>query len=290
MLERIYIRLTRLRRCLLRNVARILRRPDWSMPVRGGFGSVRVRTNSTDEMTVLQVFFDRQYDLSRFAQESRISIEYNNILSNGCLPLIIDAGANVGAASIWFATKYPKGRILAVEPDPANAAMCRRNTQKFPLVRVVEAAIGSRPGLVSLAYPFAAAWAVRTIRNDAEEGVRVRTIPELAAAEGPSAKLFIVKIDIEGFEDDLFQANLGWIDEATAIIVEPHDWMLPGKATSVNFQRALAERGFELLISGENLIYVRCDRRETAQEAVNSQGSRMSPSEQTAPPTAAVVR
>jgi FkbM family methyltransferase len=226
------------------------------MPIRG-FGSVRVRTDSTDEFVFLQVFSHRQYDLSRFAQETRISAEYNNILSNGGLPVIVDAGANVGAAAIWFATKYPKGRIVAVEPDPTNAAMCRLNTQRFPMVKVVEAAIGSRPGLVSLANPFAAACAVQTIRSDAEKGVRVRTIPELVAAEGPSAQLFIVKVDIEGFEDDLFETNLGWIDETAAIIIEPHDWMLPGKGTSVNFRRALAERGFELLISGENLVYVR---------------------------------
>jgi hypothetical protein len=156
------------------------------------------------------------------------------------------------------------------------------------LIKVVEAAIGSRPGLVSLANPFGEAWAVQTTRSDAEEGVRVRTIPELVAAEGPSAQLFIVKIDIEGFEDDLFRTNLGWIDETTSIIVEPHDWMLPGKGTSINFRRALAERGFELLVSGENLIYVRCNRRGNAQEALNRQDARVARSEPTVSQTAGV--
>ena len=43
------------------------------------------------------------------------------------------------------------------------------------------------------------------------------------------------------------------------VIIEPHDWMLPGSATSRTFQRALLERDFELLISGENLVFVRVD-------------------------------
>ena len=56
---------------------------------------------------------------------------------------------------------------------------------------------------------------------------------------------------------DLFAANTDWIDAAFVIYVEPHDWLLPGKRTSRSFQRELARRDFELLIRGENLIYVR---------------------------------
>ena len=40
-------------------------------------------------------------------------------------------------------------------------------------------------------------------------------------------------------------------------MIEPHDWLLPGSGTSTDFQKAMAERGFDLLISGENLLYVR---------------------------------
>ena len=69
--------------------------------------------------------------------------------------------------------------------------------------------------------------------------------------------IFIAKIDIEGFEKDLFSSNLGWIDRAEMVIIEPHDWMLPGQQSSATFQRAMGSRDFELFISGENLIYVR---------------------------------
>jgi hypothetical protein len=73
----------------------------------------------------------------------------------------------------------------------------------------------------------------------------------------PNAQVFIVKIDIEGFEADLFSANLDWLDLADVVIIEPHDWMLPGQGSSRTLQVAMAARPFEVLLSGENLIYVR---------------------------------
>jgi FkbM family methyltransferase len=123
-------------------------------------------------------------------------------------------------------------------------------------VLVVEAAIGSEPGSVDLVDEGNGSWAVQT-RRAVDGGVAVVTVPELVARCGEGAELFIVKVDIEGFESDLFAANLEWLDQAAAVMIEPHDWLLPGSGTSTDFQKAMAERGFDLLISGENLLYVR---------------------------------
>ena len=69
--------------------------------------------------------------------------------------------------------------------------------------------------------------------------------------------LFLVKIDIEGFEEDLFSKNTEWLMDTKAVIIEPHDWMFPGRYSSQSFQAAIAGEQFELLIRGENLIYIR---------------------------------
>jgi hypothetical protein len=68
---------------------------------------------------------------------------------------------------------------------------------------------------------------------------------------------FIVKIDIEGFEKDLFASNTAWIERCYAVIIEPHDWMLPGEMSSRTFQQAMAQHPFELYMRGENIIYAR---------------------------------
>ena len=68
---------------------------------------------------------------------------------------------------------------------------------------------------------------------------------------------FIVKIDIEGFESDLFSTNVGWLDDVYMVIIEPHDWMLPGMKSSRSFQVAMGQHDFDIFVLGENLIYVR---------------------------------
>ena len=73
---------------------------------------------------------------------------------------------------------------------------------------------------------------------------------------------FIIKIDIEGFENELFSKNYDWINKFDIIIIEIHDWMLPGEANSFNFFNALVENmntdnKRDLIISGENLISIK---------------------------------
>ncbi len=133
--------------------------------------------------------------------------------------------------------------------------MCRVNTQRFTNVKVVEGAIGSEPGRVSLSNPLDEAWAVQTIRGHSGH-IPVHTIPGIVDAQKESSQLFIVKIDIEGFERDLFEANTGWVRDTAAIFLEPHDWLFPEKGTSLSFQRALVAQGFEIVIKGENLVFV----------------------------------
>jgi hypothetical protein len=93
--------------------------------------------------------------------------------------------------------------------------------------------------------------------RDESADVPVVTVADLVAEHGEEGELLLVKLDIEGFERDLFAENIDWIDEVQAIIVEPHDWLFPGQFSSLPMQKALFGRNFELLVLGENLIFVR---------------------------------
>jgi hypothetical protein len=57
---------------------------------------VKIRFNSTDELTFQQVFLNKEYDISRLRQYQQISETYHKLLAAERLPIIIDAGANVG--------------------------------------------------------------------------------------------------------------------------------------------------------------------------------------------------
>lgn len=229
-------------------------RPTHECRVRG-VGRVTLRTGDTDAEVFLQVFRDRQYDFAAHGQHAWVDAAYQRILDAGKTPLVIDLGANNGASALWFALAYPAGRVVAVEPDPHSARICRENTAAWP-VTVVEAAVGSANGTVTLVDPGNRSWGVSTRRSDDGE-IPLVTVPQIVADAGADCALLAVKVDIEGFEDDLFAGNLDWLDSPAMVIVEPHDWLFPGRATSSAMQRELAARGFEMLISGENLIFVR---------------------------------
>lgn len=218
------------------------------VPLPGG-GQVTVRGRDSDFGTLRQVFRDQEYAILSEAHSGRVQARYEAILSESKTPVIIDAGANIGSAALWFKQRYPHAAVVAIEPDPGNAAILRQNVVEG--IIALEAAIGSEPGHVSVV-PHARSWAIRTERADT--GCPVVTVQQ-AAEQVRNGSLFIVKVDIEGFESDLFGSNLGWLDDAAAVFLEPHDWMTPG--TSRSFQAAFGERDFDLLMRGENLIYVR---------------------------------
>jgi|ERR1700733_2406413 FkbM family methyltransferase len=255
MLSRVIDRLGRASDVLSRCVAIIRGKTHRSASIRGA-GAVQVRTNSTDYRTFEEIFLLKAYDFSNSGQYRRVHERYESILAAKSVPVIVDAGANAGAASIWFASLFPKARILAIEPDPDNAEMCRLNTAKYSSVIVIEGAIGSETGRVTLSNPWNEAWAVQTIRDDMGN-IKIYTVPDLVYSQGPTAELFLTKIDIEGFEDDLFCKNTDWVSEAMVIMIELHDWLFPGKGTSSTFQQVMGRYNFEILISGNNLIYIR---------------------------------
>lgn len=229
------------------------------VPVRGYH--LAARSRNSDFATLRQTLRDREYAVFVPYFATQLSRRCSAILAAGDQPVIIDAGANIGAASAWFAHAYPDATIVAIEPDARNAALLRRNLAMFGSNHVVlEAAVGAESGFVSTECTDGDGWAIQTVR--ATQGIPVVTISE-AVATVANGRLLIAKIDIEGFEEELFAGNTDWLDDAEAVFVEPHDWMLPGKRTSRSFQAELGRRRFAMLLNGENLLYVR-DRDPSA--------------------------
>jgi hypothetical protein len=129
----------------------------------------------------------------------------------------------------------------------------RKNLAPQPNTHILDGAIGSTPGFVSMD---SGASSVGGQTERASQGIKVYTIDD-AVTQIDNGALFIAKIDIEGFEDDLFSTNIGWIDRAAAVMIEPHDWMLPGRRSSHSFQAALGGKGYDIFIQDGNLLYIR---------------------------------
>lgn len=239
----------------LRHLSRMMGRKYHTATIKR-FGTVRFRPKSSDAVTFIKVFRRREYDFSAYGQYSRVIAAYKRIVENGKTPIVVDAGANVGAATIWFAKLFPKARVFAIEPDAENAELCRVNTESIPGATVIEAAIGSTHGAVTLSNPHGQTWAIQAKRSS-QGDIEIVTIPDVVSRVQGPAQVFVVKVDIEGFENDLFAQNTEWLNEVEVVIIEPHDWLFAGRGTSAAFQKELSRRNFEVLISGENLFYCR---------------------------------
>ena len=213
-----------------------------------------MRAGESDMAAVRQVFKDSDYVIPAPAKSTaRLMSSYEKIVKARRIPLIIDAGANIGTASIFFRSLYPEAIIVAVEPDPDNLVVLKENSGQGKHFTVIEAAIGSETGHVSVVQQ-GLGWATKTVRS--EEGVKVTTINEIISTF-QDCDLFLVKIDIEGFEKDLFASSTEWLALSSAVIIELHDWMLPGQGTSLAFQKAIAQYDFEVFSKGENFSYIK---------------------------------
>lgn len=65
---------------------------------------------------------------------------------------------------------------------------------------------------------------------------------------------FILKMDIEGSEANIFDGSDNPARLFPIIIIEPHDRMLPGERTSQSFFRFHLESGRDFLSRGENIF------------------------------------
>ena len=103
------------------------------------------------------------------------------------------------------------------------------------------------------------------ISNDNKNKIKCLTVNNILA-EFNSINYFpyLIKIDIEGYEKNLFIDNYEWLDKFKIVIIELHDWMLPTEGNSTNFVKALGDimvkkTKRDLILSGENLISIRID-------------------------------
>lgn len=221
-----------------------------------GGRTFHLRPTHADRDVFRQVFLDREYSIEGLARATKL----NSLYRAAVRPLIIDAGANIGASAVWLALTYPNATVLAVEPERRNFECLVRNTKEFPSVVPIHAAISSRRGSLFLSDPGQGDWGFRT-SSDAVDGsyeVPALTLDDLLDRE-PDASPFMFKIDIEGAEADLFESPSCKLATFPLIAIELHDWMLPGKANSRHFLRWHVDSNRDLLFKGENAFSITID-------------------------------
>jgi len=172
--------------------------------------------------------------------------------------VIIDVGANIGLASIWFTSKFPEARVLAVEPEKSNYELLVRNVAPYPNVTTIHAALWTHRGTLALDDPrHEGAWAFQT-RELADSPHPVEEVPCLSVADLISdydlGWVDLLKVDIEGAEKEVFSSPGEWIGSVGAIAIELHDRFKTGCARS--FYAAVTDFPVEQTL-GENTFVAR---------------------------------
>jgi FkbM family methyltransferase len=163
--------------------------------------------------------------------------------------LIIDGGANVGMASLYFSTKYPNATIYAIEPEIENFKLLQRNCAENPNIRVRRMALWPTRSRLALSnYDRKENWTFAV--SEGEGDVETITIDEILQESGKE-RIDILKLDVEGSERELFR-NARWLDRVKQIIIELHDRYRAGCSRS--FYSAVVTRDFDQEIRGENIF------------------------------------
>lgn len=143
---------------------------------------------------------------------------------------LLDLGANIGLASLWFSLQAKAGQtselfLLAVEPDSRNAAVVEINFRdNLVSGEVVRAAVGQRSG--EAWFEARAESNLGRVSSEAFKGTKIR-VPVVGIRDlldrFPEGRVDLVKIDIEGGEEVLLSHDTDWLARVKALIVEWHD-------------------------------------------------------------------
>ena len=139
---------------------------------------------------------------------------------------IIDLGANIGLAALYFHLRYPSAHVACVEPSPRNLSVLRRVVALNTLPATIFAcAIGTESGSTFL-YETDNPTCCHTLGNrmDKTERITVRqiTVPEIMDLLKWEL-VDILKIDIEGYERILLRSNAHWLSRVSYIVGEIHE-------------------------------------------------------------------
>ncbi len=142
---------------------------------------------------------------------------------------ILDLGANIGFASLFFARKYPRVKIACVEPIPENVSLLKANLENNSVTAHIHAravSVNDQPLVMQ--------------RDSHDYGHKVRDIPFGKQLDGQVLRveaitvhelmqqlgwkrIGLLKIDIEGYEGVLLRENNEWLRDVDTLCIECHE-------------------------------------------------------------------
>jgi FkbM family methyltransferase len=205
--------------------------------------NIYLRNKYADKVTFKQVFLEGQYNFN---------IPFTPTT-------IIDGGANIGLASVYFSHRYPNASIVAVEPSQDNFKVFEKNIVNFSNVKSKLGGIWNDNKHLSIvnSTDYDNSFMVEEVDPSTSGSIPAYSIGSIMQEMNWST-IDLLKLDIEGSEKEVFEKNYeSWLPHTKMIIVEVHDHMRKGAAKSVF--AATNKYNFSFSMNHENLIFVNLD-------------------------------
>ena len=134
--------------------------------------------------------------------------------------VILDVGANIGIAAVWFSHYNPEREIFCFEPLQSNAGLIRKNC---PRAKVFEVAVGADQGQVSLSVDRdqVMASAIPTRWKSTDQRFAMTTLDAIAIREGWN-EVAMMKMDVEGMEVEILKGAKETLRRTHQVVVETH--------------------------------------------------------------------
>jgi FkbM family methyltransferase len=200
---------------------------------------LKLRLNGTSDKTVFyQVFLNKEYEI-KLATPPRY---------------IIDAGANIGLTSVYFANKYPDATIISIEPDRENFEVLQTNAKAYPQIIALNTALWSKSCHVRVKDigMGTTGFIVEPCSPEEPGSLKAVSLNDIMT-QYHFPRIDLLKVDIEGSEKYLLSENYEyWLSRTETLVIELHDRFQEG--CSAALLKTFARLNFTIEPKGENFI------------------------------------
>lgn len=225
------------------------------------FFYIKIRDWS-DFYVIRELFYKHELNLSFLRRYKDI----DNFYKNNKKLLILDLGGNIGLSAKYFSLTWKKTKILSIEPEINNLILAKKNNFGNKNIKTLNGAVGPKNSKGFVFHPkegeeFKGNGAFRVdlinkikIKKN-KKNINFYSIKNILL-KFRNHKPFILKIDIEGFEESLFKFNTEWVRKFPVIIIELHDYIFPRLGNSRNFLKTIAKENVDFIIVKNHVVIV----------------------------------
>jgi FkbM family methyltransferase len=180
--------------------------------------------------------------------------QMHRVASSHPTPRILDAGAHVGLATLYFKRLYPHARITAYEADPMLHALLVENLRRNGAadVEAVHAAVWTENGTVDFRCEGADSGTIEQFAGDLR-GV-ARSVPSVRLRHLLEAEpIDLLKLDIEGAELDVLADCRSALRSVGALLLDVHEFD-PSSRRMPAILDILAATGFTYTLDALTLL------------------------------------